>query len=208
MVLHSPLDPAGVAAEFPLDVRTPFRLERLCAIWAYLWGTRPASPLLQYLLVMVPFPALVAAEPPSPSCPALTPVHHISTCRTDVYRCRIIPFCVVIPVPAFIAAIFIPERLGEHQASRPQNRDICPRISNAIGRVLAANLIKPCLYLHLYKIIAINKERYGNPSIATAQVAIFLPCDMTGWDKLFSTVKAFFFFFHSLFLFFHSTIGE
>ena len=54
---------------------------------------------------------------------------------------------------------FIPERLGEHQASRPQNRDICPRISNAIGRVLAANLIKPCLYLHLYKIIAINKER-------------------------------------------------
>ena len=53
----------------------------------------------------------------------------------------------------------IPERLGEHQASRPQNRDICPRISNAIGRVLAANLIKPCLYLHLYKIIAINKER-------------------------------------------------
>ena len=159
MVLHSPLDPAGVAAEFPLDARTPFRLERLCAIWAYLWGTRPASPLLQYLLVMVPFPALVAAEPPSPSCPALTPVHHISTCRTDVYRCRIIPFCVVIPVPAFIAAIFIPERLGEHQASRPQNRDICPRISNAIGRVLAANLIKPCLYLHLYKIIAINKER-------------------------------------------------
>lgn len=108
VVLLPPLDPAGVAAEFPLAARTPFRLELLSAIWTYLRRTRPASPLLQYLLVMVRFPALVAAEPPPPSRPALTLVHHVSARRADVDRYRIIPFGVVIPVTAFIAAVFLP----------------------------------------------------------------------------------------------------
>ena len=54
---------------------------------------------------------------------------------------------------------FLPERLGGHQVYHLQDRDICPRVDNTTGRVLAVNRIKICLYLRFYRIIFLDKTR-------------------------------------------------
>ena len=54
---------------------------------------------------------------------------------------------------------FLPERLGGHQVYHLQDRDICPRVDNTTGRVLAVNRIKICLYLRFYRIVFLDKTR-------------------------------------------------
>ena len=54
---------------------------------------------------------------------------------------------------------YLPERLGGHQVYHLQDRDICPRVDNTTGRVLAVNRIKICLYLRFYRIIFLDKTR-------------------------------------------------
>lgn len=108
VVLFPPFDPAGVTAEFPLTSWPPFRLKLFPAIRAYLIRPRPVSPLRQHFLVVVCHPALIAAEPPPPSWPALFLIHDISARRANIYWYFIVPFGVVIMIPACVAAEFLP----------------------------------------------------------------------------------------------------
>ena len=117
VILLPPFHPARIAAIFPRNPRFPFRLELLPAVRTYLLRPRPASTLCQQLLVVIPHPALVAAEPPPSPCPAFLLLHHIPAFRANVYLPFVVPLCVVVPVPALIAAVFLPRDMARWNKS-------------------------------------------------------------------------------------------
>ena len=112
MVLCPPLDPAAVAAEFPLPSHSPFRLEFLPAIWTYPFGIRTLAPLLLELLMVIALPTLVTAKSPPPSWPLIPLLHWAATLWTDIDCYVIVSFGVIVPMPAGIAAKFLPRNMA------------------------------------------------------------------------------------------------
>ena len=112
MVLCPPLNPAVVAAEFPLPSHSPFRLEFLPAIWTYPFGICTPASLLLELLILIALPTLVTAKSPPPSWPLIPLLHWAATLWTDIDWYVIVPFGVVVPLPTGFAAKFLPRNVA------------------------------------------------------------------------------------------------
>ena len=104
VIFLPPFDLAGITAKFSLTPCSPFRLELLSAIWIYLLWVGSLSPFCQYLLVVVCYSALIAAESPPSSWPAFFLIDYVPTGRAGIYWYFIVPFRVVVPMPTGVTA--------------------------------------------------------------------------------------------------------
>lgn len=107
MVCCPPFNPAWITAEPALASWSPAWPERLPAVGTYLLRPLLCPPPLQCFLLVILYAALVATKP-SALAPLSALLHGSSTFWADIQWHVIAALCVVVFVPALIAAEFLP----------------------------------------------------------------------------------------------------